>query len=124
MGALLGSLKEHLKDHVKDVKFSSVLVSAPSRLVGDEYDLSPFLEKIMARQGGDKNPSQKKTLEINPEHDIVKKLHAFYDSHPNSEKLADFAQLLFGHAVIADGGDLGDVVKFNKALVNVLGQSL
>lgn len=123
MGTLLGALKEHLKDNVKEVKFSSVLVSAPSRLVGEEFDVSPYLAKILSRNG-EKVPPMKKTLEINGDHELVKKLFAFYDTNPNSATLGDFAQILYGHAVIADGGDIADVAKFNKALVAVAGTAL
>lgn len=123
MGALLGCLKEHLKDQVKDVKFSSVLVSAPSRVVGEDFDMSPYLEKILARNG-EKVPPRLKTLEVNPAHELVKKLFARYEKNPNDQMLADYAQLLWGHAVIADGGELKDVARFNKSLLAVAAGAL
>lgn len=123
MGALLGCLKEHLKDQVKEVKFSSVLVSAPSRIVGEEFDLSPYLEKILSRNG-EKVPPRLKTLEINPEHELVKKLFAHYDTNPNDPRLADYAQILWGHAVLADGGEIKDVARFNQALLAVASGAL
>ncbi len=123
MGALLGCLKEHLKDQVKDVKFSSVLVSAPSRVVGEEFDMSPYLEKILARNG-EKVMPRLKTLEINPDHELVKKLHARYEANPNDPVLADYAQLLWGHAMIADGGEIKDVARFNKSLLAVATKGL
>lgn len=116
MGALLGCIKEHLKDQVKEVKFSSVLVSAPSRIVGEEFDLSPYLEKVLSRNG-EKLPPRLKTLEINPEHELIKKLFAHYDTNPNDPRLADYAQILWGHAVLADGGEIKDVARFNQALL-------
>jgi len=118
MGSLLGAFKEQLKDQVKDVKFTSVLVSAPSRVVGEEFDVSPYLEKILSRNG-EKVPDKKKTLEINPDHDLVKKLFAIYEKNPSAPELADYSQILFGQAVIADGGDIPDVARFNKALLAI-----
>ncbi|MBL8033259.1 MAG: molecular chaperone HtpG [Leptospiraceae bacterium] len=123
MGTLLGALKQALTEQVKDVKFTTVLVSAPSRVVGDDFDLSPYLEKILTRNG-EKVPPKKKTLEINPDHEIVKKLFAHYDKNPNDPMIADYAQVLWGHAVIADGGDVGDVGRFNKALLAVATKGL
>ncbi|HNA79296.1 MAG TPA: molecular chaperone HtpG, partial [Turneriella sp.] len=123
MGALLGCLKENLKDQVKDVKFSSVLVSAPSRVVGEDFDMSPYLEKILARNG-EKVAPRLKTLEINPDHDLVKKLNARYEANPGDPLLADYAQLLWGHAVIADGGEIKDVARFNKSLLAVASGAL
>ncbi len=123
MGALLGALKEQLKDDVKEVKFSSVLVSAPSRLVGEEFDVSPYLAKVLSRNG-EKVPPMKKTLEINAEHNLVKKIFAIYDKNPTTEELADFSQLLYGQAVIADGGEIANVAKFNKAIVTIAQKAL
>jgi molecular chaperone HtpG len=123
MGALLGCLKENLKEQVKDVKFSSVLVSAPSRVIGEDFDMSPYLEKILARNG-EKVAPRLKTLEINPDHELVKKLNARYEANPNDPLLADYAQLLWGHAVIADGGEIKDVARFNKALLTVAAGAL
>jgi molecular chaperone HtpG len=123
MGALLGCLKENLKEQVKDVKFSSVLVSAPSRVIGEDFDMSPYLEKILARNGEKVTP-RLKTLEINPDHELVKKLNARYEANPNDPLLADYAQLLWGHAVIADGGEIKDVARFNKALLAVAAGAL
>jgi molecular chaperone HtpG len=123
MGALLGCLKQNLKDLVKDVKFSSVLVSAPARVVGEDFDLSPYLEKILSRNGEKVTP-RLKTLEINPDHELVKKLYARYEANPNDPLLADYAHLLWGHAVIADGGEIKDVARFNKALLTVAAGAL
>ncbi|MCX7632990.1 MAG: molecular chaperone HtpG, partial [Turneriella sp.] len=118
MGALLGCLREHLKDQVKDVKFSSVLVSAPARLVGEEFDLSPYLERILARNG-EKITPRLKTLELNPEHEWIRKLFARYEKNPSDSQLADYAHLLLGYAVIADGGEIRDVARFNQALAGI-----
>ncbi|MBV6493512.1 MAG: Chaperone protein HtpG [Turneriella sp.] len=123
MGPLLGAIKEQLKDIVKDVKFSSALVSAPSRLVGEEFDVSPYLAKILSRNG-ENVPPMKKTLELNPEHEVVKKLFVLYDKNPTSEKLQDYAQILYGHAVIADGGEIADVAMFNKAVLHLASAAL
>ncbi len=123
MGSLLGALKEQLKDQAKDIKFSTVLVSAPSRVIADEFDVSPYLEKILSRNG-EKVPPRLKTLEINPGHELITKLFARYDKNPNDPILADYAQILWGHAVIADGGELKDVARFNKALLAVASGAL
>ena len=62
---LIGKLKELLGDKVKDVKFSSVLTESASRLSGDDYDPSPYMQRIM--KALDKNAQDfKRILEINP----------------------------------------------------------
>ena len=62
---LIGKLKSLLENKVKDVKFSSVLTESASRLSGDDYDPSPYMQRIM--KAIDKNAQEyKRILEINP----------------------------------------------------------
>ena len=44
---LIGKLKSLLENKVKDVKFSAVLTESASRLSGDDYDPSPYMQRIM-----------------------------------------------------------------------------
>lgn len=114
-----GCLKEHLKEQVKEVKFSSVEVSSRRlRVLWVKNSMYRHSSKKFSRNG-EKVPPRKKTLEINPDHELTKKLFSLYEKDPNAAVLGDYAQILWGHAVIADGGELGDVARFNKALLTV-----
>jgi molecular chaperone HtpG len=64
-------------------------------------------------------PSSKPVLEINPDHPIVKKL----DAEKSKTKFADWSDILFDQALLAEGGQLDDpagfVAKLNEMLVTI-----
>ena len=66
----------------------------------------------ICQQAGQKAPESKPTLEINPEHALVKRLD-------NSAHFDDLAQVLFDQAVLAEGGHLEDPAAYVKR-VNAL----
>jgi molecular chaperone HtpG len=59
---------------------------------------------------------QKRILELNPKHEIIEKMRA----HVDDAALDDFAEVLYGYAVLAEGSQLDDPLKFNQAVVRVL----
>jgi molecular chaperone HtpG len=104
---LLKSLKQALGDKVKDVRISTRLIQSPSCLVADEHDIGSNLARIL-KAAGQKVPSSKPILEINPEHAIVLRLK------PGDARFADWAHLLFDQALLAEGGQLEDPAEFVK----------
>jgi molecular chaperone HtpG len=116
---LLSWLGEVLGDQVKQVRLSSRLTTSPACLVGDEHDLSPTLEK-MYRAMGQELPPVQRILEVNPTHSLITALHAAHaDRGPGSE-LAETAELVYGVALLAEGGELTDPTRF---LTLVLGRA-
>lgn len=122
LAELIGWLKENLKDNVKDVRVSGSLVSAPACLVGEEFDFSPHLEKILGKHG-EKVGKAKRTLAINPRHELIKKM-AVAQKENNGALLGDMAVLLLGNAFLAEGAELPDTVAFNRALVNMMSRQI
>ncbi len=118
LGDLLGALKTALADEVKDVRLSSRLKHSASCLVLEEGDLSPQLE-AMLRQAGQEIPERKPILELNPGHAVVERLGKRFEQNPTDPRIADSARLLFGQAVLAEGGQLDDPSGF-AGLVNKL----
>ena len=116
---LLGVLKEQLSENVKDVRLSSRLTESAACLVTDTYDLPPHLEQMMRSMGQDV-PSSKRILELNPDHDVVKKLGAKADS----DEVKDYAELLYGQALLAEGGVLPDPAGFSKRVASLLAKAL
>jgi molecular chaperone HtpG len=118
---LLTWLGETLGEHVKEVRLSSRLTTSPACIVGDTYDLTPTLEK-MYRAMGQALPPIKRILELNPKHDLVVALR---DAHAEDKPdLADTAELLYGMALLAEGGDLSDPARFTKLLATKLAKTL
>jgi molecular chaperone HtpG len=102
---LLARLKEALGERVKDVRASKRLTESPSCLVADEHDMGGNLARIL-RAAGQKVPSSAPILEINPGHEIVRRLA------PGDARLADWASLLYDQALLAEGGQLDDPAGF------------
>jgi len=116
---LLTALRVALQDEVKEVRPSHRLTESAVCLVGDEGDMSPQLVKLMA-QMGQAVPKTKRILEVNPAHPVIERLHAVHESDAKSPLIADYARLLYGQAVLAEGGQLGDPAGFAKALAAVM----
>lgn len=113
------AIQKALDEHVKEVKLTSNLVNAPARVVGEEFDMSPHLEKILSRSGQEV-PKQKKILELNSEHDIVKKLKEKFSENKEAPEISKYAHLLLGYAILSEGGDLPDAVEFNSSLAELM----
>ncbi|MFN3303294.1 MAG: molecular chaperone HtpG [Roseateles sp.] len=112
---LIDKLKEALKDRAKDVRVTTRLVDSPACIVVEEGDVSGHLARLL-KQAGQAAPVSKPTLEINPEHALVKKLDA---SSASQAQFDDLAQVLFDQAVLAEGGHLDDPAAYVKR-VNAL----
>ena len=85
--------------------------------------ISPTLEK-MYRAMGQELPPIKRILELNPEHALVTGLREAHTSRPEDEGLAETAELLYGMALLAEGGELGDPARFIKLLASRLEKTL
>jgi molecular chaperone HtpG len=96
---LIEKLKATLGDRVKDVRASVRLADSPSCIVSDEDEPSMKMQQIMRAMGQKDMPALKPTLEINPDHEIVKKLLARTDD----AVAEDAAWLLFDQALLMEG---------------------
>ena len=120
---LIQCLRSAIQDDVKDVRISSRLKQSPSCLVLEEGDLSPQLE-AMLRQAGQDVPERKPILELNPEHAILKELQRIFERDGTDARLADYAELLFAQAVLAEGGQLADPADFTRRLSLLMEKAL
>ena len=117
---LLERIKATLGEAVKEVRASSRLADSPSVIVSDEDEPSARMRQMMQAMGQKNLPELKPTLEINPDHEIIKKLLA--DS--TSSKVEDAAWLLFDQALLLEGVPLKDPTIFVQRLNRVLTQSI
>ncbi len=117
---LLLKLKGILGNQVKDVKASMRLADSPSCIVSDEDEPSMKMQQMMRAMGQDHMPMPKPTLEINPDHEIVKKLLGSTD-----EKLIDdSAWLLLDQALLMEGLPLENSGAFVQRLNRVLSRAV
>ncbi|MGW5748576.1 molecular chaperone HtpG [Amycolatopsis sp. NPDC003861] len=121
--SLLSWMGTALGDTVKEVRLSSRLTTSPACIVGDTHDLTPTLEK-MYRAMGQELPPIKRILELNPEHGLVSGLREAHAARPEDEGLAETAELLYGMALLAEGGELADPSRFIKLLAGRLEKTL
>jgi molecular chaperone HtpG len=117
---LLEKLKATLGDRVKDVRASVRLADSPSCIVTDEEEPSIKMQQMLRAMGQKDIPALKPTLEINPGHDIVKKLLA----RPDDDVANDAAWLLFDQALLMEGVPLEDPAAFVRRLNRILNLSI
>jgi molecular chaperone HtpG len=117
---LLEKLKATLGDRVKDVRASVRLADSPSCIVSDEEEPSLKMQQMMRAMGQKEFPALKPTLEINPDHEIVKKLLVRSDD----AVAEDAAWLLFDQALLMEGVPLQDPAIFVQRLNRVLNLSI
>jgi molecular chaperone HtpG len=120
---LLGFLKSALEEQVKEVRLSHRLTTSAACLVSDTDDMTPTLEKMYRAMGQDM-PKVKRILELNPSHPLVTGLRAAYDSRADDPALPETAELLYGTALLAEGGDLDDPARFAKLLADRLARTV
>ena len=117
---LLTKLKTILGDSVKDVRASVRLADSPSCIVSDEDEPSVQMQQMMRAMGQKDLPPARPTLEINPEHEIVKKLLA----RPDDATAEDAAWLLFDQALLMEGVALKAPALFVQRLNRILALSV
>ncbi|MGY0004462.1 molecular chaperone HtpG [Micromonospora sp. I033] len=112
-----------LTDSVKEVRLSTRLTTSPACVVGDAHDMTPTLEK-MYRAMGQEVPRVKRILELNPTHPLVTGLRKAHEQGADSTALTETAELLYGMALLAEGGELADPARFTRILADRLARSL
>jgi molecular chaperone HtpG len=117
---LLEKIKTTLGDRVKDVRASVRLADSPSCIVSDEEEPSMKMQQMMRAMGQKDIPALKPTLEINPDHEIVKKLLARTDD----EVATDASWLLLDQALLMEGVPLEDPAAFVQRLNRILNLSI
>ena len=108
---LLKKLKDILGDRVNEVRVSARLTDSPSCLALPDFEMAPHLARLL-REAGHEMPESKPTLEINPEHPLLKRVEAENDP----AKAGDLANLLLDQAEIAAGAQLPDPGAFVQRL--------
>ena len=112
---LLERLQAALGDRVESVRLSSRLTESPSCLVAGEHAMSRRMEELL-RRAGEAAPGARPILEINARHPLVEKLRGA----GSDEAFSDLGELVYGQAVLAEGGQLDDPAGFVRRLNKLL----
>ncbi|WP_017444679.1 molecular chaperone HtpG [Gayadomonas joobiniege] len=110
--------KKSLGDKVKDVKVSHRLTESPAVIVTDEHDMNTQMAKLL-EAAGQEVPQTKYIFELNPEHNLVKRIA----DETDEEKFGDWIEVLLDQATLAERGSLENPAEFvgrlNKLLLQV-----
>lgn len=120
---LLDWLKETLSEHVKQVRLSTRLTESPACLITDTFDITPALARLYRASGQD-IPTSKRILELNPDHPLVTGLHQAHKDRCDDRSVAETAELLYGTALLAEGGTLEDPARFVELLADRLARTV
>jgi molecular chaperone HtpG len=112
---LIARIAKSLGEKVGEVRASRRLTDSASCLVAAEDGMSRNLERIL-QAAGQKLPAGKPVLEVNVGHPLVVALAAETDT----ERFADWAELLYEEALLRDGAPLPDPAAFVSRLNRLL----
>ena len=120
---LLTWLKETLNEQVKEVRLSTRLTESPACLITDAFGMTPALARIY-QASGQAVPVGKRTLELNPNHPLVTGLRNAHQDRADDPTVAETAELLYGTALLAEGGALEDPARFAELLADRLARTV
>ncbi|MEQ2302602.1 hypothetical protein AMECASPLE_008293 [Ameca splendens] len=121
-----------LKDKIEKAVLSQRLTNSPCALVASQYGWSGNMERIMKAQayqtGKDISTnyyaSQKKTLEINPKHPLVKQMLSRVGADAEDQTASDLAMVLFETATLRSGYQLADTKAYGDRIERMLRLSM
>lgn len=120
---LLLAFRAALQEQVKDVRLSYRLTESPACLVGEIQDMTPHMRELL-RRAGREVPPVKRVLELNPSHPLLARLQERARAERNDPRVKEYAELLHGQAILAEGGELADPAAFSRRLSELMERAL
>ncbi len=117
--SLTDKIKEVLGEEVKEVKTSTRLTSSPSCVLKDASDPMASMAAMFA-QMGQEMPEIPLILEINPDHEMIKKL----DDLKDESLFADIAWILLDSAKLSEGLEPKDKSAFASRIASLASKAL
>ena len=123
--ALRDRLRVLLQEQLSEVRVSDRLVTSPACLVVAPGGLSPHLERLVrATQPELAMPKQKRILELNAGHPVVKALTASLQKDPADPQLDGWLTLLYEQALVAEGSPVEDPASFANRINALFAKAL
>ena len=119
--ALTKELKDTLGEDIKDVEVTYDLTDSAVAIKEDKEDPSYMMAQMMRQmgQGGD-IPMPKPILQINPNHELIKKLKDSSDQN----LISDAAHVLLDQAKLFNGMEIDDLPSFISKLNRIITKAL
>merc|ERR1719187_378648 len=124
--------EDSLKDHILRAEVSERLTDSPCALITSKFGWTGNMQKIIQSQTHSKTQdmqrdyylNQKKTLEINPRHPLIKELLRRVEDNPADKTAADMAVMMYNTATLRSGYSLKDTVNFAQQIEAMMRQTL
>ncbi|HGO5809730.1 TPA: molecular chaperone HtpG [Mannheimia haemolytica] len=115
-GSFLERAKGYFGERVKNVVLTHRLTDTPAVVSTDSDEMTTQMARLFAAMG-QQAPEVKYTFELNPDHPMVKKVADLADE----AEFADWIELLFEQALLAERGTLENPTAFIKRVNKLLG---
>ncbi|KAK8752809.1 hypothetical protein OTU49_007685 [Cherax quadricarinatus] len=123
---------EALKDEIVKAEVGERLTESPCALVSSKFGWTANMQRIVTSQTHAKSSdvqrdyylSQKKTLEVNPRHPLIKELLKRIEDDPADATAKNIATMMYHTATLRSGYMLKDTVTFSKSVEEMMRQSL
>jgi len=120
--------EDALKDHILRAEISERLDKSPCALITSRFGWTANMQRIISSQTHSKTQdmqrdyylNQKKALEINPRHPLIKELLRRVEDNPADETAKEMALMMFNTATLRSGYMLKDTVAFANHIENIM----
>merc|ERR1712121_337614 len=124
--------EDALKDHILRAEVSERLSESPCALITSKFGWTGNMQKIIQSQTHSKTQdmqrdyylNQKKTLEINTRHPLIKELLRRVEDNPADKSASDMAVMMYNTATLRSGYSLKDTVNFAQQIEAMMRQTL
>merc|ERR1712223_1482511 len=121
-----------LKDHISKAQVSQLLENSPCALVTSRFGWTANMQKIITSQTHSKSQdmqrdyymNQKKELDVNTRHPLIKELLRRVEDNPEDQSAKDMALMMYNTATLRSGYMLKDTVAFAQHTEDMMRDTL
>lgn len=129
---LIKWLNEVLKDHISKAQLSERLTDSPCALVASMFGWTGNMERLAISNAHQKSDdpqktyylNQKKTLEINPRHPLIRELLHRVEADTGDQTAKDIALMMFRTATLRSGYMLRETASFADSVEQLMRKTL